>query len=340
MREAALVTVEGQARELRSLDEAKSRFFANVSHELRTLLTLVQGPLQDVLDNRFGPTSDAVREQVSTVLASGKRLGELVEQLLDVARLQSGEFRLHIRRHDLKPLFERLAHSFDALAGSRGIGFKATLPTATIPAHVDADQIEKVYSNLLSNAFKFTPPGRRVVVTVEARGGPDERDTVETAGDDETELVVTVEDNGPGIPVAEQERIFERFHQVDDSSKRSHGGAGLGLALVKEVAELHGGTVELWSEPGVGSRFTVRIPVAGPDRTAVLDHATERSVPADVPRLALREHLAGGYVESGEQSGRTITDVIVGDSLNVSETQGQERLRALERLHLALLIAA
>jgi signal transduction histidine kinase len=182
----SMATVEAQARELRSLDEAKSRFFANVSHELRTPLTLVQGPLQDVLDGRLGPTSEAVRDQVSTVLASGKRLGELVEQLLDVARVESGEFRLHIGRHDLEPLFGRLAHSFEALARSRGIGFQATLPPASIPAHVDPDQIEKVFANLLSNAFKFTPAGGRVVLTVDLVEGADDGDV---RGADEVPVV-------------------------------------------------------------------------------------------------------------------------------------------------------
>jgi DNA-binding response OmpR family regulator/two-component sensor histidine kinase len=184
------------------------------------------------------------------------------------------------------PLFERLVDSFDALARSRGIGFQATLPTATIPARVDADQIEKVFANLLSNAFKFTPAGGRVVLTVETdretvdAGVADESDMVDAGVADAGPLVVTVEDDGAGIPATEQERIFERFHQVDDSSKRSHGGAGLGLALVKEVTELHGGTVELWSEPGTGSRFTARIPVAGPGRTAVSPHLAEGSEPA------------------------------------------------------------
>ena len=264
--EAALATVEAQARELRSLDEAKSRFFANVSHELRTPLTLVQGPLQDVLDGRLGPTPDAVREQVATVLASGRRLGELVEQLLDVASLEAGELRLHLRKQDLRPLFERFAQSFRALARNRGIEFVANLPAGPVPATVDADRMEKVYANLLANAFKFTPGGGRVTYTVET-----------VAEGDVAQLVVTVEDDGPGIPLAEQQRIFDRFHQVDDSAKRTRGGAGLGLALVREVTELHGGSVAVWSEPGTGSRFTVRVPVDGPADVAPAPTTTAAS---------------------------------------------------------------
>lgn len=271
--ETALATVEAQARELRSLDEAKSRFFANVSHELRTPLTLVQGPLQDVLDGRLGPTPEAVREQVATVLASGRRLGELVEQLLDVARLESGEFRLHRREQDLKPLFERLAQAFEALARSRGIVFNATLPFGAIVATVDTDQIEKVYGNLLSNAFKFTPGGGHVRFAVEI-------------ATPESQLVVTVEDDGPGIPVDEQAHIFERFHQVDDTSKRVHEGVGLGLALVKEVTELHGGSIELRSEPGRGSRFTVRLPMNEPAERSDSAAAAPAGMDLSVPPVA------------------------------------------------------
>jgi signal transduction histidine kinase/DNA-binding response OmpR family regulator len=343
--EATLVTVQAQARELRSLDEAKSRFFANVSHELRTPLTLVQGPLQDVLDGRLGPTSDAVREQVSTVLTSGKRLGELVEQLLDVARLESGEFRLHVRNQDLKPLFERLVGSFGALARSRGIELHATLHPASIPARVDADQIEKVFANLLSNASKFTRAGGRVILTVEVRRGTDGDDTIEQAGNaDDGTLIVTVEDDGPGIPLAEQQRVFERFHQVDDSSKRSHGGAGLGLALVKEVTELHGGTVELWSEPGRGSRFTVRIPVGGPAMTApdarmpmdatawdtmVADASGERSqIHAEEPVDPV-SHTAGTVSHDPVPAGPTDTD-----RPTVLVVEDHDELRGYLRRHL------
>lgn len=248
--EAALATVEAQSRELRTLDEAKSRFFANVSHELRTPLTLVQGPLQDVLDGRLGPTPGPVREQVETVLASGRRLGELVDQLLDVARLESGELRLVKRTHDLAPLLERLSASFGALARRREIDLQATLPTDAVYGRVDVDHLEKVLANLLGNALKFTPSGGRVEWVVEV---------VEDAAD--RHLRVRVTDDGPGIPEAEQGRIFERFRQVDDSPQRRHGGTGLGLALVKEIVELHGGEVEVQSQLGRGATFTVRLPI-------------------------------------------------------------------------------
>lgn len=330
--EAALVTVEAQAAQLRSLDEAKSRFFANVSHELRTPLTLIQGPLQDVLDGRLGPATDPVRAQVETVLASGRRLGELVEQLLDVARLESGELHLDLRRQDLAPLFHRLVQAFDALARSRDITFEARVPDGAVPATVDADQMEKVWANLLANALKFAPGGGRVAFTVEA-------------GD---ELVVTVEDDGPGIPPDELESIFERFHQVDGSSRRVHGGAGLGLALVKEVTELHGGTVDVQSELGRGSRFVVRVPRAAgadaPEPASPAPHDTDDTrrrtilvVEDNVElRAYLRRHLSDRYRVVEAENGRVgldvarsqVPDLILCDVM-MPEMDGEELCRAV-----------
>lgn len=280
--EAALATVEAQSRQLRTLDEAKSRFFANVSHELRTPLTLVQGPLQDVLDGRLGPTTEPVRAQVETVLASGRRLGELVDQLLDVARLESGELRLSPRDHDLAPLLARLATAFGALAQRRGIDLVTSLPSGAVIARVDADRVEKVFANLLGNALKFTPSGGRVEWSVEAVEG-------DGPGSDR-ELLSTVSDNGPGIPRSEQDRIFERFQQVDDSPRRRHGGTGLGLALVREIVELHGGSATVRSAPGEGSGFTVRFPI-GPEIDGPVDDTREpeRSTPGD-PASAADAH--------------------------------------------------
>jgi signal transduction histidine kinase/AraC-like DNA-binding protein len=346
--EVALETVEAQAAELRSLDEAKSRFFANVSHELRTPLALVQGPLQDVLDGRLGPTPEPVREQVETVLASGRRLGELVEQLLDVAKLESRELRLNVRREDLAPLFDRLARAFDALARSQGIAFEARVPEGAVVATVDADQMEKVWANLLSNALKFTPEGGRVAFTVEAGGSSD--------------LVVTVEDDGPGIPEDELEHIFERFHQIDASPKRAHGGTGLGLALVREITELHAGTVEVRSELGRGSRFVARVPAdaavepaRAPYRTAPVDAPVRADSPIVRPdkddterrtilvvednaelRAYLRRHLADRYrvVEAAngreglDQARAQVPDLILCDIM-MPEMDGEELCRAV-----------
>lgn len=266
--ESALATVEAQAAELRALGEAKSRFFASVSHELRTPLTLMLGPLHDVVDGRMGETPGPVDEQLRLVLSSGHRLGELVEQLLDVARLESGSVRIHLEDVDLRPLLERLAASFEALGRHREVRLEVAFPSGPVVARVDADHVEKILGNLLANAFEFTPAGGRIRFSVAREEGPG-------GGMIRTE----VEDSGPGIPAQELERIFWRFHQVDGAIRRTQGGMGLGLSLVKDLTELHGGRVSVWSEPGRGSRFTVRIPVQGPAARGADGDATTVTAP-------------------------------------------------------------
>lgn len=157
-------------------------------------------------------------------------------------------------------MLQRLASSFQTLARNRGIHFEAKVPPGPLVVTADADHLEKVYANLLGNALKFTPEGGGVRFEVDAGEG--------TEGGAEGMFVVTVDDDGPGIPEHERDRIFQRFHQVDGSARRAHGGTGLGLAIAKEIVELHGGRIEVRSEAGGGSRFTVRVPMAGPELQA------------------------------------------------------------------------
>ncbi|MGD2070827.1 MAG: ATP-binding protein, partial [Gemmatimonadota bacterium] len=310
--EMALVTVENQAETLRSLDAAKSRFFANVSHELRTPLTLLRGPLRDVLEGRHGELPKAVEEQVSIALDSGHRLTELVEQLLDVARLEAGERDLTLAIHDLGALLRRLVGSFGALAASRGITFRAEVPDGPIRAVADLDRMEKVYSNLLANALKFTPSGGTVGIEAALDGH---------------EMVVSVQDTGPGIAPADQERIFERFQQVDDSDRRAHEGAGLGLTLVREITELHGGTVELTSTPGEGSRFTVRIPTGRPDEGAGNGTGDVGALDPSVEDLQTDLDLPDGTDRDGAENGEA-------DPPTVLVIEDHDELRAYVRRHL------
>lgn len=249
-----LAVVEHQASQLRTLDEAKSRFFANVSHEFRTPLSLMLGPVEDVRDGRSGALSEAARHHLDTALANGRRLAQLVEQLLAVARLESGTLTLHAERRDVVPLLRRIAESFAALAQRKGIEFRVSVPAGGLQVRHDPDHLDKVVGNLLGNALKFTPAGGRV----ELRAGRE--------GDGATaSALIEVQDTGPGIAPEHQARIFERFFQVDDSARRVHEGAGIGLALARELVELHGGTLSVRSEPGHGATFTVRLPMAGDD---------------------------------------------------------------------------
>jgi signal transduction histidine kinase/DNA-binding response OmpR family regulator/ligand-binding sensor domain-containing protein len=253
--EATLRTVSQQAEQLKTLDEAKSRFFANVSHEFRTPLSLVIGPLEDIREGRAGPVSDSAGRKLDTVITSGRRLVRLVDQLLDISRLEAGALLLHADVHDIVAYVRRTAESFASLADRRGIDFAVTCPVGAIRVRFDSDQMDKVFSNVLGNAFKFTDTGGRVELRVWSAAVADGNGA-------DAQVVVTVSDTGSGIPADALPRVFDRFYQVDDSVRREHEGAGIGLALVKELVELHGGRIDVASELGKGSTFTIRLPLA------------------------------------------------------------------------------
>jgi signal transduction histidine kinase/DNA-binding response OmpR family regulator len=252
--EEALATVAAQADQLRTLDEAKSRFFANVSHEFRTPLSLVLGPLEDLRAGREGRLTDAMEQKLDRVIANSRRLVRLVEQLLDVARLEAGVLRLDLEVRDLVPLLRRVTESFASMAERRWIDFRLSCPVGGVPVRYDPDQMDKVLANLCGNALKFTESGG--VVQLQA--------TVESH-ETGSWVVVTVSDSGIGIPAERLHRIFDRFYQVDDSPQRAHEGTGIGLAITKELLELHGGRIHVTSREGVGTVFTMRLPLARED---------------------------------------------------------------------------
>jgi signal transduction histidine kinase/ligand-binding sensor domain-containing protein/DNA-binding response OmpR family regulator len=244
--EERTATIARQAEKLRELDELKSQFFANVSHELRTPLTLTLGPLQDALDGRFGPLREDLAEQVEVALSNAQRLLGLVDQLLDVARLNAGRLRLRLRRGDLTAAVRQRVEAFLPLAERRGIELSLADPVEPVEAWFDEIQIEKVFDNLLGNALKFTPRGGKVRVGIVAPPG-------------EGPVAVSVRDTGPGIPPDQLERIFERFYQVEGTTQRRWPGAGIGLALARQLVELHGGTIAVESAEGEGACFTVTL---------------------------------------------------------------------------------
>ena len=240
---AEKATTEAQATRLADLDAAKSRFFANISHELRTPLTLLLGPLRDA---EARGEAEAWRRQVPLMRRSGERLLGLVDELLDLARLDAGRLHLHVREVDLGALSRRIVVAFASRAEQEGLTLGVDVPPRPLAAWVDPERYEQILGNLLVNAFKFTPSGGKVRVGV--------RTEHRTA-------VVTVRDTGQGIPAEAVPHVFERFHQIVDAATPPHGGAGIGLALVRELVGLHGGTVEVESVEGFGSAFTVRLPL-------------------------------------------------------------------------------
>ena len=256
----------------RELDELKTRFFANVSHELRTPLTLILGPLGAMLA-AMAP-EDPRRRELCLMERNARLLYRHVSDLLDVAKLDAGRMELRYGRVDLAHLARFVVSCFESLARQRDIGLEVTIPDAC-PAEADGDKIQRIVLNLLSNAFKFTPAGGRVCLRLA------------TVGD---EARLTVADNGPGVPEALRQVVFERFRQGDDGATRRHGGTGLGLAIAREFAALHGGDITLGDgEDGQGAVFAMRLPLAAPPGSVVSDTPFAGSADAGLLGLAVPE---------------------------------------------------
>ncbi|GHB58233.1 hypothetical protein GCM10007390_09650 [Persicitalea jodogahamensis] len=260
-----LVLKETQATQLKELDTLKTNFFANISHEFRTPLTMLVGPLEDfrqqLPDN---PLIPAMQRNV-------RRLKALIDQLLDLSRLEAGHLRPAIVQADLPSFLRQLFSSFESLAQSRNIIFNHQQSTATHEACFDADKLEKIVTNLLSNAFKFTPEHGRVAVEVTY---------------DHNDLILTVQDYGVGIEAARLPHIFDRFYRVESTGQNNTEGAGIGLSLVNELVKVLKGQIRAESEPGRGSTFTVRLPIDCDTWADYLTDATpaprEVAMPAEV----------------------------------------------------------
>ncbi|PSQ90565.1 MAG: hypothetical protein BRD43_01720 [Bacteroidetes bacterium QS_4_64_154] len=252
---------EEQAAKLAELDEAKNRFFAHVSHEFRTPLSLILSPLRDALQQSGDDELSFGRRQVARMTQNAERLQRLIEQLLDLATLEAGQMTLDLRPGDLAATARRAAEAFHSKAQEKGLDLRVTGPEDRIQAHFDPEKVETIVSNLVGNAVKFTPDGGRVTVLVErveATAGVEPPGEAEAA---EGTVRIEVADTGPGIDPDAQAQIFDRFEQVDNSATREHEGTGLGLALTGELVELHGGTIEVESTPGEGTVFTAYLPL-------------------------------------------------------------------------------
>lgn len=262
-----------RAEALAEVDRAKTAFFSNVSHEFRTPLTLMMGPLDEVLADPAQALTESQRERLVLARRSAERLHKLVNALLDFSRVEAGRAQARFEATDLAALTKELASSFRSALDKAGLRLRVDCPPQAEPAWVDRDLWEKIVLNLLSNAFKFTFEGE-IAVELHREGG---------------DFVLTVRDTGVGIPGPEVQRVFERFHRVEGTPSRTHEGSGIGLALVQELARLHGGSVRAQSRQGEGSSFTVTIPAG----RAHLDPAQVH----DLPALASTAVAAQAYVE-------------------------------------------
>ena len=248
---AALANVEAfeaewrRAEALAELDRAKSQFFANVSHEFRTPLTLMLGPLEDLRSAGLDALPADLRSLVDVAHRNAARLLKLVNSLLDFARIEAGRVQANLDAVDLAALTSDLASSFRSATERAGLAFTVDCPPLDAPVYVDREMWETVVLNLLSNALKFTWEGG-ITVRLAAHGGMAE---------------LSVADTGSGIPEHELPRLFERFHRVEGARGRSIEGSGIGLALVQELLRLHQGSLRAESTVGVGSTFFAAVPL-------------------------------------------------------------------------------
>lgn len=255
---------------MKELDELKTQFFANISHELRTPLALVLGPTESLLADTN--LSVEQKRKLESIRRNGKSLLKQVNDLLDVAKLEEGKMKIRLAYVDLVPLFRRIASQFEIAAEQRHILYRVSTPQ-TLPAEVDQGMLERVFINLLSNAFKFTPPYGNICAEL----------SLDTDG-----FCLKISDTGPGVDVHQHQAIFERFCQLDGGGTRRYGGTGLGLAIAKDFVGLHGGRISVASAPGEGAEFTVRLPV----RAQTAPVVKEAPYPLDaVTQVALAKAL-------------------------------------------------
>ena len=254
------------SRQLAELDRLKTEFVSIASHELKTPINVIIGYTQLLQEELYGPLTAKQRNVADTLDKQAKTLARLVKQLLDVTRFEAGAGRLDIREVELRALLHNLEQGFQVLADQRGIKFRVAALDENLPdvVHWDHDRINEVLGNLISNALKFTERGGTVEVTVMSV---------------DHSVQVEVRDSGVGIPAEQLPRVFEKFFQASNQEAKTEGvptggGAGLGLAIAREIVEAHHGTISVDSAPGNGTTFTIVLPThAGTPRRSSAPHA-------------------------------------------------------------------
>jgi len=242
-----------QSVKLKEMAKVKSRFFANISHEFRTPLTLIMGPLEQRLDKE---TDRNDQKELNLMLRNARRLLGLINQLLELSKFESGKIKLQASRQNIVPFLRGIIHSFDPVAVKNELALALHAPEAEeyISLYYDPGKLEEVLLNILSNAVKFTPPGGKITVSV-TQNHKDEEDFPAGSVD------ISIHDTGPGIPRGQLEHIFDRFYQSDATYEHHRKGSGIGLSIAQELVGLHGGKINVHSREGKGTEFIIRLPL-------------------------------------------------------------------------------
>lgn len=259
--------LERAHEKLKEVDRYRTRFFANITHELRTPLTLILSPVDAILQGQVGDFSPEQAEYLRGIQRNGLKLLKLINDILDLVKLEESHLHLEVSPVDVRAQLAEIVRIVEPLAERKAITVELGGDAAPADFWVDPEQFERVVVNLLSNAIKFTQDGGSVVVRLETRP---------------QDVRISVEDTGVGIPEDQLSRVFDRFTQVDDSTTRRHGGTGIGLALAREIVELHGGTIEARSRIGEGTLMRVTL-LRGREhfREEVVQFAQDSAVPRE-----------------------------------------------------------
>jgi len=317
--------LEEQSEKLKEMDKIKSRFFANISHEFRTPLTLILGPLEQMIA-ACGEKEKETKRKLTLMLRNAQRLFRLINQLLELSKLESGKMKLQAVKTNIVSFLKGIADSFRFMAHQKELDllFHAETEVEDIILYIDPRKMEDIMSNLLINAIKFTPPGGEITVNVKQT--PPKRENNQkllqgVQGDGFLEksppgrrrqslfregfVEISFSDTGPGIPAKQLDHIFDRFYQADSTYEFHEKGSGIGLALCKELVELHHGTIEARSREGEGSAFIIRLPIGdahiSPEERGVLDEPKASTTVEGDPALeiVMEEEENGSETEPG-----------------------------------------
>jgi signal transduction histidine kinase len=243
---ARLFTEIGEkSQQLAIASQHKSQFLANMSHELRTPLNAILGYTELILDDLYGEVPEKMRGVLDRVQRNGKHLLGLINDVLDLSKIEAGQLTLSLAEYSVSELVHTVMTAVEALATEKKLTLKSDVPQNLPMVRGDERRIAQVLLNLVGNAIKFTDTGEVAVKASAANGS----------------LTIAVQDTGPGIPEADQKKIFEEFQQADSSATKKKGGTGLGLAIAKRIVEMHGGRIWVDSKVGEGSTFSITMPV-------------------------------------------------------------------------------